>query len=110
MVNAGLPGNPRGKDMMLRLACWDEDPDPDCLAAPIVAWASLCWDGKVDEDTMALAWRRQQSKFGLAAKWSQVEGPAGASLMSAKAIGWTWPAWHTFLNKEKQRMDGARPV
>ena len=35
LISMGLPGRHQGKDMLLRLASWGEDPGPECMAAPI---------------------------------------------------------------------------
>ena len=34
-----------------------------------------------------------------------VEGPAGATVLSAKAMGWKWPAWHTFYSRQGLKID-----
>ena len=105
LISLGLPGRHQGKDTLLRLACWGEDPGPECMAAPIEAWACVVWDALVEEAALHQAWKRQQIRLGLNPRWREVNGPAGSCVMVAKEIGWRWPAWHTFLSREGQRMD-----
>ena len=91
--------------MLLRLACWSEDPGPECVNAPIVALAGMHWDGMVEPHAMQAAWKKQQILLGLRPRWSAIAGPASSCLMQARELEWTWPAWHTFITRDGLKID-----
>ena len=88
VISASLPGQHIGRSTTLRLAMYGCDPQHEIAAAPLAAWASAVWDSSSEPEVLRLAWRRQQLAVGLAPSWSKVRGPAGACIMSARAIGW----------------------
>ena len=97
-----LPGSNGARSLTLQLAMAKADPYIDASAAPPLEWATAVWDAKVDEGTMARAWRRQ---LPIVQQWTQVRGPAGATIMSIRRAGWKWPAWHTFISAEGWKLN-----
>ena len=102
-----LSGSAGGASLTLRLAVEGKRGDPlyEATQAPIVEWAMAVWDGQVDTQLLAKAWRRQQVEVGMGGGWRAVRGPAGASIMSMKRAGWTWPAWNVMLTRQGLRID-----
>lgn len=100
VVSACLPGKHTGRSTTLRLAMHRCDPLHECRAAPILAWAAAVWDETVPEEELAKAWRHQMVAVGLSPVWSKVKGPAGATVMVLRELGWAWPQWHTFSTRQ----------
>ncbi|CAK0875010.1 unnamed protein product [Prorocentrum cordatum] len=84
MVGQALLGKTRLKSTSLRLACFGEDPG-DAGVAPSI---------------MQAAWRRQQVALLGDDAWKGLRGPASSVILTAREIGWTWPAWDTFITRE----------
>ena len=59
---------------------------------PLVAWAKAVWDGLVGAEVFEIAWRRACYEVGLCHKpFAAIHGPAGATMASARRIGWSMP-------------------
>ena len=99
-ISSSLAGAHIGRSTTLRLALHRADVQQACDAAPLVAWAAAIWDGTMDIAELEQAWFRQQIKVGIKKRWTAVSGPAGACIMTALRIGWSWPSCGTFVDPE----------
>ena len=78
----------------------DADPTFEAVEAPLRFWTRLAFDGdSKTHQEMQKAWLKQTPKLGFSKRpWQKVAGPAGATAMSLKRLGWKSSsafAWQT---------------
>ncbi len=105
VASACLPGSHRGCSTTLRLAVHKFEQQHDLLVPPLHQWAMAVWDGSIDAEVLAQAWRRQLPRIFLATELPAVHGPAAATAAAAKRVGWTWPSHRVFITKQGLRID-----
>ena len=110
-ISSCLPGQYIGRSTTLRLALHKADVQQECDSAPLTAWAATIWDGAMSDKELADAWYWQSQKVGMhqvkdkPSKWSRVTGPAGACILTARRIGWTWPTFDVFVHRSGRRIN-----
>ena len=110
-ISSCLPGQHIGRSTTLRLALHKADVQQECDSAPLTAWAATIWDGTMSDEDLADAWYWQSQKVGMhqvkdkPSKWSRVTGPAGACILTARRIGWTWPAFNVFVDRSGRHIN-----
>ena len=86
-------GEMRGKSTFARLVLAGYDAGGLMATEPVVQWAKAIWDKLVSPEDMAISWRAAMNNVaGAARPFSQVRGPAGAMVASARRIGWEIPS------------------
>jgi hypothetical protein len=103
-ISAAQKGSHRGRSLTLRLAVSGAEILHDTRAEPIEAWATAVWDSNRTED-LGAAWLKQTVKHAAGTSWKLVQGPAATCLAIAREMGWAWPAWHSFITREKILID-----
>ncbi len=72
------------------------DPAFRANTAPVRAWASAVWTGGQHTASLKAAYDASKGVLG----WNAIEGPAGATLMTLKRIGWRHTAWNTWITDQ----------
>jgi hypothetical protein len=98
-------GGATQRSLTLQLAVAGIDPAHEVTAAPIEAWAAALWEGRVPRAWMRMAWENQRKAMGEKPSWGKVRGPAGATLMSCRRAGWTWPMFDKFFTRQGLEVD-----
>jgi len=91
--------------LTLLLALEKDEPAGAVAAAPLRAWAAAVWERPDMHGYMEQAWRRRCVELQAKPQWRKVRGPAGATFMTLRRLGWSWPAWHAFRTREGVVLD-----
>ena len=92
-------GKAAGRNLVLTLATAKNakyDPAFRANTAPVRAWASAVWTGGQHTASLKAAYEASKGVLG----WNAIEGPAGATLMTLKRIGWRHTAWDNWITDQ----------
>ncbi|CAK0816105.1 unnamed protein product [Prorocentrum cordatum] len=86
--------------------------------APLLAWAKECWDHKSMHGGLQRAWARQQRRLApylqgdttSKERWAAARGPAAATILTCRELGWRMVDYHTIdTNPGGPGDDGSAP-
>eukprot|EP00972_Heterocapsa_arctica_P048359 7131589-Heterocapsa_arctica.AAC.1 len=98
-------GEMRGRSAFARLQLAAFDVGALMAVDPITEWAKAVWDGLVSRDDLKAAWRKAIVSVGLADRpFQAATGPAGATVASARRIGWRMCSPFDFLDAGGSRI------
>ena len=101
-----VQGEMRRRSPFARLKMAKYDPAMQLAIDPIVDWARAVWDSLVSADDLFTAWRTASTKVGLSKRpFSVVTGPGGATIASARRIGWTVPSPRCLCTDDGEILD-----
>ena len=103
--SCAVAGEMRGRSSFARLQLAAFDVGTLMATGPTVEWAKAVWEGLVGRDDLRAAWRNAIVTVGLASRpFQAAAGPAGATVASARRLGWKMPSPFDFVDGRGERI------
>ncbi len=100
-VTAEAFGRMGGRSVWARLGVRGADHRVGLVLRPVRAWVEAVWEGRVNKEDMAEAWKYAQRITGLSARPHRTANGAARSYIAALGrLGWSSPAVDTVLTRE----------